>query len=45
MEHERELARQNKQAMEIYENDLAEWESKSKKERGAKPEPPLRLPA
>jgi Protein of unknown function (DUF3987)/BT4734-like, N-terminal domain len=43
VEHERELMRQNKQAMEIYENALAEWESKSKKERGAKPQTPLSL--
>ena len=28
IEHERELMRQNKQAMEIYENEMAEWESK-----------------
>ena len=41
VEHERELMRQNKQAMEKYENDLAEWENKEKKERGAKPELPL----
>jgi uncharacterized protein DUF3987 len=31
MEHERELARQSKQAIEKYENDKAEWESNSKK--------------
>jgi hypothetical protein len=39
MEHERELARQNKQAREQYEDDMADWEHKSRKERGAKPEP------
>ena len=38
MERERELMQQNKQALEIYNNALAEWEAKLKKERGVKPE-------
>jgi hypothetical protein len=40
-QHERELTRQNKLAMEIYENDMAEWESKNRKERGVKPGCPV----
>jgi hypothetical protein len=41
MENERGLMRQNKQAMDKYDNDLAEWDAKSNKERGKKPEQPL----
>jgi hypothetical protein len=43
IEHERELAQQNKLAMEIYEDDMAEWESKNRKERGVKPGSPVSL--
>jgi hypothetical protein len=43
IEHERELARQNKLAMDLYEDDMAEWESKTKKERGVKPGSPVSL--
>src|SRR5262249_44328758 len=38
-EHERELVRQNKQAFEQYQNDFVEWESKSREQRGPKPQP------
>jgi Protein of unknown function (DUF3987) len=41
MEHERELDRQNREAQEIYREELAEWESKTKKLRGEKPLPPV----
>jgi Protein of unknown function (DUF3987) len=41
MENERGLMRQNKEAMDKYDNDLAEWDAKSNKERGKKPEQPL----
>ena len=41
IEHERELMRHNKQAMDIYENETLVWESTPKKEREAKPETPL----
>jgi Protein of unknown function (DUF3987)/VirE N-terminal domain len=38
--HERELHRQNKQAMEQYENELSAWESRAdRKTRGPKPTP------
>jgi hypothetical protein len=37
--HERELVRQNKQAMEQYENELSAWESADRKTRGPKPAP------
>jgi hypothetical protein len=40
MENERDLMRQNKQAREKYENDLADWEAEGKKKPGKKPEPP-----
>lgn len=40
MENERDLMRQNKQAREKYENDLAGWEAEGKKKPGKKPEPP-----
>jgi hypothetical protein len=43
MEHEGELMRQNKQSSEQYANELANWESKSKKERGPEPEEPAIL--
>jgi hypothetical protein len=43
MEHERGLMRKNKQEKEIYEDDLAELETKEKKKRGKKPEPPSLL--
>jgi len=33
--------RQNKEAMDKYDNELAEWDAKSNKERGKKPEQPL----
>jgi len=41
MENERGLMRQNKEAMDKYDNELAEWDAKSNKERGKKPEQPL----
>ena len=41
MENERGLMRQNKQAMDKYDNDLAEGDPKSNKDRGKKPEQPL----
>jgi len=40
MEHERELMRQNKEAAEIYAEELAEWESRRGRGRGRKPEKP-----
>jgi hypothetical protein len=43
MENERHLMRQNKQAREKYENDLAGWEAEGKKKPGKKPEPPVLL--
>src|SRR5262249_53928651 len=43
IEHERELVRQNKAAMEQFEQDLAEWESKNRKQRGVKPALPVSL--
>jgi hypothetical protein len=43
MEHERELARQNKTAFEMFQNDLATWETKGRKEGKAKPEQPASL--
>jgi hypothetical protein len=39
--HERELDRENKEAQEIYADELAAWEAKSKKTRGPRPEPPV----
>jgi hypothetical protein len=42
-EHECELVRQNKQAQKAYEEELAAWEAKGRKERGAKPQPPVYL--
>jgi len=43
IEHERELVRQNKAAMEQFEQDLAEWESKNREQRGVKPALPASL--
>ena len=43
IEHERELVLQNKAAMEQFEQDLAEWESKNRKQRGVKPALPVSL--
>jgi hypothetical protein len=43
LEHDRELARQNKVEAEKNAEALAQWESKSRSERGLKPEPPLSL--
>jgi hypothetical protein len=40
---ERELTRQNKQAIEIFQQELADWESKNRKDRGVKPVPPESL--
>jgi hypothetical protein len=40
MEQERELMRQNKEAAEIYADELAQWESKKGGKRGPKPEKP-----
>jgi hypothetical protein len=42
-EHELELIRQNQEATEIYEEELAKWEGQSKKVRGPKPQPPPSL--
>jgi len=42
LEHERELMRQNKEAKEIYDDELATWEAQ-RKGRGAKPRPPTSL--
>jgi hypothetical protein len=43
LEHDRELARQNKVEAEKNAEAMAQWESKSRNERGLKPEPPLSL--
>jgi 5S rRNA maturation endonuclease (ribonuclease M5) len=43
MEHERDLTRQNKDAVTAYNEKLAEWERKQRKDRGPKPEPPTSL--
>jgi hypothetical protein len=43
IEHERELVRQNNAAMELFEQEMAEWESKSRKQRGVKPAMPVSL--
>jgi uncharacterized protein DUF3987/CHC2-type zinc finger protein len=43
MEHEQELARQNENALSAYHEELAQWESQSKKVRGAKPREPAWL--
>ncbi len=40
LEHERELMCQNKEAREIYDNELATWEA-NRKGRGKKPEQPV----
>jgi 5S rRNA maturation endonuclease (ribonuclease M5) len=40
MEHERELMQQNKEAAEIYADELAQWESERRKNGGSKPEEP-----
>ena len=40
MEHERELMRQNKAASDAYDEQLAAWEAKTRKDRGIKPAPP-----
>ena len=40
---ERELTRQNKRNMEIWENEMAEWEAKDRKSRGVKPAVPMSL--
>jgi hypothetical protein len=40
MELERELRRQNNEANEIYEDEIADWEIANKKLRGPKPEKP-----
>ncbi len=42
-EHERELMRENKTASSDYDEQLAAWEGKQKKDRGAKPDPPPAL--
>ena len=39
-EYEHELMRRNKEAQEIYKNDLAEWKAKKPSQRGEEPEPP-----
>ena len=39
-ERERELDQQNREAQEIYAEDLAQWESQKKSLRGRKPDPP-----
>jgi hypothetical protein len=39
MEHERELMHQNKDAATAYDEELATWEAKNRKERGVKPVP------
>jgi hypothetical protein len=41
MEHEHELRRQNKEASERYEDEVADWESASKKLRAHKPGKPV----
>jgi Protein of unknown function (DUF3987)/BT4734-like, N-terminal domain len=41
MEHEHELRRQNKEVNERYDDEVADWESASKKLRGRKPEKPV----
>ena len=43
MQHERELARQNRDALTAYDEEMAAWEGRRKAERGAKPEPPTSL--
>jgi 5S rRNA maturation endonuclease (ribonuclease M5) len=43
MEHEQELVRQNENAHSAYLEELAQWESESKKLRGAKPREPAWL--
>ena len=43
MEHELELVRRNKNAVAAYDEELAAWDAKSRKERGAKPQPPEML--
>jgi len=40
MEHERELMRENKAAFDAYDEELANWEDKGRKDRGIKPVPP-----
>jgi hypothetical protein len=40
VEHEQELDRLNKEAAEIYAEDLVQWESQKKSLRGKKPKPP-----
>jgi hypothetical protein len=40
VEHEQKLGRLNREAAEIYVEELATWEAKSKKLRGPKPKPP-----
>jgi|GEM_PF-2364701 len=43
LKHERELANQNRQAIEMFENDMAVWESGDRKTRGVKPRSPVSL--
>ena len=40
VEHEQELDRLNREAAEIYAEELATWKAKNKKGRGQKPKPP-----
>jgi hypothetical protein len=43
LEHERELKRQNQQALEQFEEDHARWKSETPKKRGPEPEKPVIL--
>jgi hypothetical protein len=43
LDHELALDRQNREAAEIYAEELAAWESKQRKGRGQKPAPPASL--
>jgi hypothetical protein len=41
LQHERELVRQNKMEMEMFQEQRAEWEAKDRKTRGARPFEPV----